>query len=259
MSQTLIVINNARDWASYYPSEQVITFPDYMHGQQERSASRTRIINPCRNFGYLSEGYYCSLLAEARGHHVIPSVRTLNDLSKRALYRMHIDEFSESIYRFLQRSDTSAPIVLKSFFGRTADTLYHDLSQKLFEVFPCPILEIVLRHRKQWEIASLKPLSPHGLSDAEEDQFAAALDDFSRKVWRKKREQKAARYDLAILCDPDEKLPPSDKGALKRFIRAGKEKGRAKEESRPRQEKGRSEEDVRKEMPAPCNPRQRCG
>ena len=44
-------------------------------------------------------------------------------------------------------------------------------------------------------------------------------------MWRKKREQKAARYDLAILCDPDEKLPPSDKGALKRFIRAGKEKG----------------------------------
>jgi glutathione synthase/RimK-type ligase-like ATP-grasp enzyme len=44
-------------------------------------------------------------------------------------------------------------------------------------------------------------------------------------VWRKQRKQKASRYDLAILCDAEEKMPPSDKGALKRFIRAGKEMG----------------------------------
>ncbi|MBP6725194.1 MAG: RimK-like ATPgrasp N-terminal domain-containing protein, partial [Halioglobus sp.] len=39
-----------------------------MNGKHLRAAPRTRIINLCRNFDYLSEGYYCSLLAEARGH-----------------------------------------------------------------------------------------------------------------------------------------------------------------------------------------------
>ena len=63
-----------------------------MNKQEPGGASRTRIINLCRNFGYLSEGYYCSLLAEARGHKVIPSVQTLSDLDRRSLYRMHTDD-----------------------------------------------------------------------------------------------------------------------------------------------------------------------
>jgi len=225
MSQTLIVIHSQKDWAPYYPSDQVITFPDYISGSHLLAAPRTRIINLCRNFDYLSEGYYCSLLAEARGHNVIPSVRTLNDLSKRALYRMHIDDFGEAIYNSLQEADPDQPLVLYSYFGKTGDNRYHDLSQKLFESFPCPILEITLRRRKNWEISGLKAKSPRQLDDEQADHFAAALDEFSRKVWRKHRKTKAARYDLAILCDPDEAMPPSDKNALKRFIRAGKEMG----------------------------------
>jgi len=225
MSQTLIVIHSLKDWAPYYPSEQVISFTDYMNSNTLHTAPRTRIINLCRNFDYLSEGYYCSLLAEARGHNVIPSVRTLNDLSKRALYRIHIDDFGEEGDKSLQEADPAQPIVLHSFFGQTRDSRFEDLAEKLFESFPCPILEIKLRRRKRWEIASLKPRSPKQLNEEQADEFATALDVFSRKVWRKSRKKKAARYDLAILCDADEAMPPSDKGALKRFIRAGKEVG----------------------------------
>jgi glutathione synthase/RimK-type ligase-like ATP-grasp enzyme len=225
MAQTLIVIHRRKDWEAYYPSEQVITFTDYMNSAQVKPASHTRIINLCRNFSYLSEGYYCSLLAEARGHKVIPSVQTLSDLAKRALYRLHLDDFSDTVNKSLQQADISQPIVLKSFFGYTTDKGFNDLSQKLFETFPCPILEITLRYRKLWEIAGLKPLSPVGLSDPEEGFFAEALDKFSLGVWRKPRSQKAPRYDLAILCDPGETMAPSNKGALTRFVRAGKERG----------------------------------
>jgi len=225
MSQTLIVIHRHKDWAPYYPSDQVITFPEYLNGSHLLAAPRTRIINLCRKFDYLSEGYYCSLLAEARGHNVIPSVRTLSDLSRRVLYRMHIDDFDEAIYHSLREADADKPLILLSYFGRTADSRYHDLSLKLFESFPCPILEITLRRRKDWEISGLKAKSPRQLDDEQAGHFAAALDEFSRKVWHKRRKTRAANYDLAILCDPDEALPPSDKGALKRFIRAGKEMG----------------------------------
>jgi glutathione synthase/RimK-type ligase-like ATP-grasp enzyme len=225
MSHTFVVVHRARDWAAFYPSERVKTFSDYLNGQAAGGISRARIINLCRNFSYLSEGYYCSLLAEARGHRVIPSVQTLSDLSKRSLYRLHVDDFSDSVYASLQQADVSQPVVLKSFFGASMDKRYQDLSEKLFEAFPCPILEITLRYRKQWEIAGLKPVSHTNLDEAEETFFATTLDEFSREVWRKPRGQKAARYDLAILHDPNEKLPPSDKGALKRFIRAGRERG----------------------------------
>ncbi len=50
MSQTLIVIHSLKDWAPYYPSENVITFSDYMNGSHVGVQPRTRIINLCRNF-----------------------------------------------------------------------------------------------------------------------------------------------------------------------------------------------------------------
>ena len=39
--------------------------------------------------------------------------------------------------------------------------------------------------------------------------------------WRQHRLPRAAAYDLAILYDPGENLPPSDTRALKRFVKAG--------------------------------------
>ncbi len=226
MSQTLIVMHRLSDWAPYYPSDHVLSFPDYMNGvQQQAPTSRTRVINLCRSFGYLSEGYYCSLLAEARGHPVIPSVRTLNDLSKRSLYRMHVDDFSDEVYHSLEQADPEQALVLFSYFGRSHDSRFHKLTEKLFQAFPCPILEITLRRRKRWEISALKPRSPTRLDDEQAGHFASALDEFSHKVWRKHRTDKASRYDLAILVDPAEKMPPSNDVALKRFVRAGKEVG----------------------------------
>ena len=45
----------------------------------------------------------------------------------------------------------------------------------------------------------LKIMSHRVLEEADENDFAKALDDYSRKVWRKGRSKKQYRYDLAIL------------------------------------------------------------
>lgn len=79
MSQTLIVVDDLADWAPFYPSDQVMSFSDYLDGGHFDHPLRTRIINLCKGFRYLADGYYCSLLAEARGHHVIPSVQVIKD------------------------------------------------------------------------------------------------------------------------------------------------------------------------------------
>ncbi|MEI6335311.1 MAG: RimK family alpha-L-glutamate ligase, partial [Methylococcaceae bacterium] len=79
--------------------------------------------------------------------------------------------------------------------------------------------------RQQWEINGLKPISHRVLDDPQQTVFAEALDKFSKKVWRKGRARKAARYDLAMLINPEEQLPPSNRGALKKFIKIGRELG----------------------------------
>ena len=232
MSDTLIIIDNKDDWGPFYPSENVLTFEEYLDSDNASGinsngdkTSRLRIINLCRNNRYLSAGYYCSLLAEARGHGVIPSVRTLNDLSQRALYQLELNYMPALLPKKLPPGEGDLQTRILSFFGTTTDAQYSELARKLFELFPCPILEITLRHDKGWKIEMLKTRNHSDLDDASETSFAKALDDFSRKVWRKKRSKKQFQYDLAILVDPDEKMPPSDKSALKRFIAAGKSHG----------------------------------
>lgn len=55
-----IVVDRLVDWRPYFPSDDLITADDY-----------------------LESGYYVSVLAQARGQRVLPSVETLNQLSRK--------------------------------------------------------------------------------------------------------------------------------------------------------------------------------
>jgi glutathione synthase/RimK-type ligase-like ATP-grasp enzyme len=165
------------------------------------------------------------LLAEARGHHVIPAVQILNDLGKRALYELQLGELADSLKRSFTAHAKSEKLLVRSYFGTTPDPACRDLARRLFELFPCPLLEVELGYKQRWQIVSLRAVSPRGLDDAAQTAFADALDHYSRQIWRGARKRKRYRYDLAILVDPGEALPPSDRGALKSFIRAGRELG----------------------------------
>ena len=118
MARTLLVVDNLSDWAPYYPSEQLITFEDYLAGELIASDQRVRVINLCRSYYYLSDGYYCSLLAEARGHKVIPSVKVLSDLDRGKLYRLHLDDLSQPLSKAGKSQDLQTKITLLSYFGR---------------------------------------------------------------------------------------------------------------------------------------------
>jgi len=225
MAHTLLVVDELSDWSPYYPSDQVITFEDYLATGQGESEQRVRIINLCSSYSYLSDGYYCSLLAEARSHHVIPSIKAINDLGKNALYRLQLDDLSLPLARAFKGQDKDVEFTLMCFFGTTPDPAFQELARILFERFPCPILEVTLLFGQQWEIIDLKAVSHRDLNDAMQTLFAEALDKFSKKVWRKGRTRKAARYDLAMLINTEEKLPPSNRGALKKFIKTGAELG----------------------------------
>ena len=225
MASTLLVVDDLSDWNPYYPSEQVITFENYLETEQGDPDQRVRIINLCSSYAYLADGYYCSLLAEARNHHVIPSIKVINDLGKNALYRLQLEDLSAPLARALKHQNKNGDFKLYSYFGITADPAFQELVRLLFERFPCPVLEITLNLQQQLQIADLKAISHRDLDDGMQTLFAEALDKFSKKVWRKSRARKTARYDLAILINPTEKMPPSNRGALKKFIHIGRQMG----------------------------------
>lgn len=81
------------------------------------------------------------------------------------------------------------------------------------------------RRGESWQIAGIKAGALHKLRDEQQHIFADALDAFNRRTWRQPASKRVARYDLAILHDPDEALPPSNPEALQRFIAAGEQLG----------------------------------
>ncbi|ART79468.1 RimK family protein [Oceanisphaera avium] len=220
MAELMVVVDELSVWAPYYPSEQVIDFKDFLNRVLIKPNSRTRVINLCKNNKYLSNGYYCSLLAEARGHKVIPSVATLNNLRHPAIFAFGFAGIEEALTAYAH-SHPEKTLKFKSYFGHCTEPALNSLCRELFERLPCPILELSFKKRSRWELVGLTSLSPRDLNTAQQSPFADALQAYSRMIWRKPKAMKHSRFDLAMLVDPNEALPPSDASALARFVKAG--------------------------------------
>ncbi|PWB35048.1 RimK family alpha-L-glutamate ligase [Pseudomonas sp. SDI] len=227
-SQLVIIVERKEDWASYFPSEDLVTAKEYLERPREGATSkRVQVINLCRSYKYLGHGYYCSLLAEAWGHTVIPSVKTISELARKSLYGLALDDLEKTLEKTLSNNIYAGAegFTLSLYFGRTHLEPLQSIARQIFEAFPCPILLVEFRKANGWQIAGVKAGAMHKLREDQEDQFASALDGFSRKIWRVPRSKRIARYDLAILHDPDEALPPSNAKALESFVRVGRGMG----------------------------------
>lgn len=231
MKELIVLVENFKDWQPYYPSEALLKAKDYLFDTRlgAKAGRAPRVINLCKSYKYLSEGYYCSLLAESRGHKVIPSMRTLNDLSKKRLYSYDLDELQEiaqkAASKYSKNSEGIKAIAFRSYFGKTKDDVFKELSQQVYEQFPCPILEIKLSLKMVWKIDSIVPIPFTDINESEEEFFANALEKYSTKMWRLPNTKKNYRFDLAILVNPEEALPPSNESALREFEKAAEDLG----------------------------------
>ncbi|HAQ77459.1 MAG TPA: RimK family alpha-L-glutamate ligase, partial [Hyphomonas sp.] len=81
MTDWVVLVESANDISQAETPHKVLKVSDYITKPALFSGRRPYILNLCRSYGYQSEGYYASLLAEARGHRVSPSVQTMVELS----------------------------------------------------------------------------------------------------------------------------------------------------------------------------------
>jgi hypothetical protein len=225
MKDLKILIDDLGLWAPYFPTDNLITTKEYLTTKHNHN---TYLINLSEDLSYLGQGYYASLLAEANGDRVIPSVSTLNNLQHLedlsfSLLNIRLNNQSVEILDRLSVDDRSG---IKIYFGTSEYSGFSKLARKIFDAYNAPILQInFAKTLNSWQIQSLHTVSLQSLNDREESLFAQALSDFSTKVWRKPRLQKQYRYEMAILVDPNESLPPSNNQAIKKFIKAGRTLG----------------------------------
>lgn len=228
MSSHLIVVENIKDWKPDFPDMEVITAKEYLSRPELYKHRGTRLINLCRTYRYLSTGYYCSLLGEARRHRLLPSVHTITTLSSKSIYSLDTEEISNNIERAVKRlklNPEQQKFELNVFFGKSDITELAELGRQLFDTLPAPLLRLEFKHHRHWQISSIKSVSLNSLKSEQQDFFINSLSSYLGGRWRSPKTRKPARYELAILHNPEEKLPPSDKLALKKFISAGKKMG----------------------------------
>jgi len=225
VSDAIVLVDARTPANAELAGRPVVPVLSYLTGQEWSERRGLRVVNLCSTTRYRSQGYYASLLAEARGHRVIPSHRTLHDLSRRTLYGTELDTLEKPLKRLLSGAGGDDRIELLLFFGQGERPELRPLHRSLFETFPVPALRVQLRRKGGWHISRLRAL---GLQDIPEDRRAAfeeALARYLDRRWSRPPTRRTARYDLAILHDPEEVLAPSDPRALRAFVRAADELG----------------------------------
>lgn len=196
-------------------AERFINDPRFQNGD-------FRVFNLCTSYAYQTTGYYVSLFAAARELRAIPNIATIEDFNDRAIITSISDEISELIKTSLRHVTTNA-LTINVIFGKTSDPKLNTLAYRLYNLFPAPFLSFTFMKDKRWLISELKPIAPQ---DVIKDDFfkESALSFFAQKKFMNPR-FKNYKYDLAILIDEEDPAPPSNKMALRRFLKAAKKMG----------------------------------
>ncbi|WP_292942423.1 RimK family protein [Olleya sp. UBA1516] len=212
-----IVVNQPEKWHFSIENITVISSQDYLTNPKFSLLKKARIFNLCKDYSYQSKGYYVSLLAEARGHLAIPTVRNIVDLKTLKLVKIVSDEFDDVIQQSL-KSIKSREFTLSIYFGQNVAQKYKELSSLFYKHFQVPFLRVNFHHNNKWNIQSIKAISE---SEIPSDHLES-VNIFANQYFAKKRydtpKLTTSVFDLAILVNPNDPAPPSNTKALKKFI-----------------------------------------
>lgn len=222
---SIIVVNKPKDWHIHIPDVEVVSARAYLTDSRYSEIRNARIYNFCQSYRYQGLGYYVSLLAEARGHRSIPSITTIQDLKSQSIIRIISDELDQLIQRSFARLK-SYHFMLNIYFGKHPSKQYENLSKHLYNLFQAPLLRAHFVYAEEkWQLQNISPLPINQIPEHHKEYVLASAHAYFAKKRIRSMHVSKTTYDLAILLNPDEKAPPSDKKAIKNFIEAAEDHG----------------------------------
>ncbi|HEY9080538.1 RimK family protein [Magnetovibrio sp.] len=223
MPRYAIIVDRLSDWKGPAEGFNLISADAFLTNKTKHKRRPARVINLCRHYDYLSAGYYCSLLAEARGQIPMPTVADVLSLQRKNLYAFALAELNTILNRIIKRlaDAPESSFSLTVFFGKPDDSRFKRLAAECFDTFRYPILQLDIKPGKRWEISAIRPLGLHQVPGDLATMFYDAMRTYTRTRKELSGGRPPAQYNLAILYDPDEALPPSDAAAFEKFRRVG--------------------------------------
>lgn len=225
---TLLVVDHPEQWLLRISGAEVISADDYLRATRFSELRQARVYNLCDSYAYQTVGYYVSLLAAARGHRTMPSVATIQDVKSRALLRAD-DELEELIERSL-RTIRSKRFELSIYFGCNLAERHADLSRAIFNLYPLPLMRASFSKSSttgKWRPSSITPIPVGDLPSSHAGFVRQVIENHFARRGPAGRSGRSVKYehDLAILANDEERSPPSNREALRRFERAARGQG----------------------------------
>ncbi|MFH6984331.1 RimK family protein [Marinoscillum sp. 108] len=224
MAYKLIVTERQDEWKDLPDDVELISPSDYFSTDIYQKSRKYKVVNLCKSYQYQSVGYYVSLLAEARGHKVMPQITTLQDFRFPALVREDAEDFDDIIQQSLKKQ-TGDKLDLIICLGQVYQPQFARISTLLFNLFQVPILKACFTKKDKWMLTQLKPLNLSELPEDQKGLLRTALDEYLQGKNKLNKQYSRKKYDLAILINPEEETPPSNKKAIQNFVKAGEKVG----------------------------------
>ena len=213
MARTIIVVEETTTLPTM--AVESLSLSNYLAQYPKKTDKKVRVLNLCDYSRYLSSGYYCSLLAEARQHQVIPSVKKLNEFRKHAKDVLYI---RKEQCRGMDLPDAQQHLIV---LGVSKD-IPKVFADKIYVHFELPIMVCEITEDHDILMCRIVHAQYSFLDDAQKEfAHSVILSQASQQQWFKPVRTKKYRWKLAILANPEESHAPSNQGALKRFKRAG--------------------------------------
>src|SRR5580692_9284710 len=223
MTGWVILVDQGRDLPNAETPHKVISTGEYLARSRLFDMGRPKLVNLARSYAYQSKGYYASLLAEARGHRVVPTVETMLELREQKLYEHALPELEEELNRCARRADFQPEGELKLLvcFGIAQNRRVEQVFPWLFDWLRCPALEVIVEPGTRLSIDRIRPRAITRLANGEGEFFRESLNNHTKREWRDPKARSVAKYDLAVLYDPNEneKTAPSSPSSIKHFAR----------------------------------------
>lgn len=214
----IIVVNNPKQWTFDIPGVDVVSAKDYITNPDFSNNRGLKVFNLCRSYRYQSLGYYVSLLATARGHRAIPNVSTIQEMKTQEVTRIITSDLDELIQRSLSHIQ-SKMFTLSIYFGKNMAKRYDRLSLQLFNLFQAPLLRAHFIYNKEWQLQGISPISIKEIPD----EHKPYVEEFAKRYFAGRSfsfpKRDISGYDLAILVNPDDKDPPSNKKTIQRIVK----------------------------------------
>lgn len=163
--ETYIVVEDPKRWNLKVPGAEVVKARDYLSEERFSDSRKAKVLNCCCYYSYNSTGYYVSLVAAARGHYPMPSIKVIQDMRLDVVIKRASHDLTTQIQRSLKgiHGDT---FELSIYFGKNVALCHNTLAKMLYNSFPLPFFRAYfIREEKTWHLDDVRVIAARDIPE----------------------------------------------------------------------------------------------